>query len=55
MRYIAIIILAIGIIGGVVAISAKQDNARAVVYDKCLDSYHANALPLPEYLQDCMQ
>lgn len=55
MRYIAIIILAIGAVSGIVAISAKQDNTREVVYDKCLDSYHANALPLPEYLQDCMQ
>lgn len=43
------------VMGGYLLVASEQrDNARQVVYDKCFEIARANALPIPEYLQECM-
>ena len=35
-------------------LSSKRDNQRNTKYNTCMSSYTDNALPLAQYLKDCM-
>lgn len=46
--------LVIVFVVGVVAWSGKNDEVRNNAFDNCLEIAQANALPIPEYLVECM-
>lgn len=54
MKNILIGLLVFSAMGSVLAWSEHNDNVRNVAYDKCMSQRQYTALPLPEYLQDCM-
>ena len=54
MKNIFYVLVIASLVGGVLYWSEIKDNARQSKYDKCFEIARANALPIPEYLQECM-
>ena len=54
MKNIFYVLVVVGFVSGVMVWSGAKDNARNIKYDNCLEIAQTNALPIPQYLQECM-